>query len=71
MQLTNIFPIISLGTPFFIILSIVSIVIGLCLIYFGFVKQKNHKKSTLATCCIVLGFLIIITHTFQIIVRTI
>lgn len=71
MQLTDIIPTISLGTPFFIILSIVSIVIGICLIIFGFVRQKNHKKSTLATCCIVLGFLIIITHTIQIIARTI
>ncbi|MFJ8090653.1 hypothetical protein ACIQ7N_20970 [Lysinibacillus sp. NPDC095746] len=71
MQLTDIFPVISLGTPFFIILSIVSIVIGLSLIVFGLVKQKNQKKSTLATCCIVLGFLIIITHTIQIIARTI
>ena len=71
MRLTDIFPIISLGTPFFIFLSIVSIVIGLCLIIFGLVKQKKHKKSTLATCCIVFGFLIIITHTVQIIVRTI
>lgn len=71
MQLTDIFPIASLGTPFFIILSIVSIAIGLCLIIFGLIKQKNHKKKTLATCCIVLGFLIIISHTIQIVVRTI
>ncbi|MFF2175995.1 hypothetical protein ACFVT8_05960 [Lysinibacillus sp. NPDC058147] len=71
MQLSDIFPIASFGTPFFIILSIVSIAIGLCLIMFGLVKQKNHKKSTLGTCCIVLGFLIIISHSIQIIVRTI
>jgi hypothetical protein len=71
MQLTDIFPISSSDTPFFLILSVVSISIGLVLIIFGLVKQKNQKKSTLGTCCIVLGFLIIITHTIQIIVGTI
>ncbi|MFJ7183859.1 hypothetical protein [Lysinibacillus xylanilyticus] len=70
MQLANIFSITS-SAPFFTILSIVSIAIGLCLIIFGLVKQKNHKKSTLATCCIVFGLLVIITHTIQIIARTI
>lgn len=70
MELKDFFPIASLGTPFFI-LSIVSIAIGLCLIIFGLVKQKNQKKSTVATCCIVLGFLIIITHTIQIIAGTV
>ncbi|KOP78704.1 hypothetical protein AMS59_12915 [Lysinibacillus sp. FJAT-14745] len=70
MQLASILSITS-SAPFFIVLSIVSIAIGLCLIIFGLVKQKNHNKSTLATCCIVFGFLIIITHTIQIIMRTI
>ncbi|MGE7672931.1 hypothetical protein ACQKMV_05005 [Lysinibacillus sp. NPDC094403] len=69
MQLANILSITS-STPFFNIISIVSIAIGLCLIIFGLIKQRKHKKSTLATCCIVFGFLVIITHTIQIIVRT-
>lgn len=70
MQLANFFSITS-STPFFNIISIVSIAIGLCLIIFGLIKQRKHKKSTLSTCCIVFGFLVIITHTIQIIVRTI
>lgn len=70
MQLASILSITS-SPPFFNILSIISIAIGLYLIIFGLVKQKKHKKSTLATCCIGFGFLIIITHTIQIIVRTI
>ncbi|WP_433594916.1 hypothetical protein [Lysinibacillus xylanilyticus] len=70
MQLANIFSITS-SAPFFTILSVVSIAIGLCLIIFGLVKQKNNKRSTLATCCIVFGLLVIITHTIQIIARTI
>jgi len=70
MHLANIFSITS-SAPFFTILSVVSIAIGLCLIIFGLVKQKNSKKSTLATCCIVFGLLVIITHTIQIIARTI
>lgn len=70
MQLIDIFPITSSGTSFFVILSIVSIAIGLCLIIFGLIMQKNHKKSTQATFCIVLGFLIIVTHTIQIVLGT-
>lgn len=46
MQLESIFLNLSFSTPFFIILSIVSIMIGLSLIIFGLVKQKNYKKST-------------------------
>jgi len=69
MQLKSIFFNSSLSAPFFTILSIVSIVIGLSLIIFGLVKQKSYKKSMVATCCIVLGSLIIISHTIQIIVR--
>ncbi|MGE7943810.1 hypothetical protein ACQKNB_17165 [Lysinibacillus xylanilyticus] len=69
MQLESIFFNPSFSTPFFMILSIVSIIIGLSLIIFGLVKQKNYKKSTVATCCIVLGSLIIISHAIQIIVR--
>jgi len=69
MQIESIFFNPSFSTPFFIILSIVSIMIGLSLIIFGLVKQKNDKKSTVATCCIVLGSLIIISHIIQIIVR--
>ncbi|MFJ6210650.1 hypothetical protein [Lysinibacillus sp. NPDC092081] len=71
MQLESIFSLTSSDTPFYLFLSIVSIAIGLCLIIFGLVKQKNHKKSTLATCCIVLGFLVIITHAIQIVAGTI
>ncbi|KOS68772.1 hypothetical protein AEA09_09625 [Lysinibacillus contaminans] len=69
MQLESIFNSPSLSTQLFIILSIVSIIIGLCLIIFGFVRQKNLKKSTLATCCIIFGILVIVSHTIQIIVR--
>ncbi|MGA3601735.1 hypothetical protein [Lysinibacillus agricola] len=69
MQLESIFFNPSFSTPFFIILSIVSIMIGLSLIIFGLVKQKKYKKSTVATCCIVLGSLIITSHIIQIIVR--
>ena len=69
MQLESIFLNLSFSTPFFIILSIVSIMIGLSLIIFGLVKQKNYKKSTVTTYCIVLGSLIIISHIIQIIVR--
>ncbi|MDM5248572.1 MULTISPECIES: hypothetical protein [unclassified Lysinibacillus] len=71
MQLESIFFNSSLSTPFFTILSIVSIAIGLSLTIFGLVKQKKQKNSTLATCCIGLGLLIIITHTIQIVVRVI
>ncbi|MGE7950916.1 hypothetical protein [Lysinibacillus xylanilyticus] len=69
MQLESIFFNPSFSTPLFMILSIVSIIIGLSLIIFGLVKQKKFKKSMVATGCIVIGSLIIISHTIQIIVR--
>ncbi|MEX3743909.1 MULTISPECIES: hypothetical protein [Lysinibacillus] len=69
MQLESIFFNPSFSTPLFMILSIVSIIIGLSLIIFGLVKQKKFKKSKVATGCIVIGSLIIISHTIQIIVR--
>lgn len=69
MQIENVFHIPTLSTQLFIILSIVSITIGLGLIIFGLVRQKNQKNSMLATCCIVFGILIIISHIIQIAVR--
>ncbi len=69
MQLESIFYFPSVHETFFIMLNIVSITIGLCLIVYGLIKQKKHKKSTLATCCMVLGLLTIITHTIQIVAK--
>lgn len=69
MQIDNIFNISTLSAQLFIILSIVSITIGLCITIFGFLRQKKHKKNTLATCCIVFGILVIISHTIQIVVQ--
>lgn len=69
MQLEIMFISPTLSAQLFIILSIVSIIIGFCLIIYGLIRQKNLKKSTLATCCIVFGILIIVCHTIQIAVR--
>lgn len=68
MQLENIFN-ASLSTQLFIILSVVSLLIGLCITIFGLVRQKSHQKSTLATFCIVFGIVILISHTIQIAMR--
>lgn len=68
MQLENIFN-TSLSTQLFSILSVVSLLIGLCLTIFGLVRQKRYQKSTLATFCIGFGIIIIIAHTIQIAVR--
>ena len=69
MQIGDIPSIPELSTEMFILLSITSLVIGLCTIIFGLVRQKRHQKSTLATGCIVFGTLVIISHTIQIVVR--
>lgn len=69
MQLESIFYFPSLNETFFIIINMVSITIGFCLIVYGLIKQKKHKKSTLATCCMVLGSLTIITHLIQIVAK--
>ncbi len=44
MQLESIFYFPSLNETFFIIINTVSITIGLCLIVYGLIKQKKHKK---------------------------
>lgn len=69
MQIGEIPSIPELSTQMFILLSIVSLVIGISTIIFGLVRQRRHQKSTLATGCIVFGTLIIISHTIQIAVR--
>lgn len=69
MQLENILYSPELSTQMFIILSIVSLLIGSCFIIFGLVRQKGHSKSTVATGCIIFGTLIIVSHTIQIVVR--
>lgn len=68
MQIENILLIPELSAQMFIILSIVSLLIGICIIIFGLVRQKK-PKGTLATGSIVIGSLIIISQTIQIVVR--
>ncbi|ATP40978.1 hypothetical protein CSE16_13455 [Solibacillus sp. R5-41] len=69
MQIESVFQIPSISAQLFIILSIVSITIGICLTVFGFIRQKRYKKSMLATICIVFGPLVIVCHSIQIIIR--
>ena len=69
MQIESVFHIPTLSAQLFIALSVVSILIGVGLTIFGLVRQKKHKKSTLATCSIVFGILVIVSQTIQIVVR--
>lgn len=69
MQIESFFQIPSISSQLYILLSIVSIAIGICLTVFGVIRQKRYKKSMLTTFCIVFGPLVIVTHSIQIIVR--
>ncbi len=73
----NVFPIPSFipvpSAGVMLILSIISIIIGICLLIVGLVLYKKNKKiqkkSIASTVCIIIGALLIANHGIQLLFR--